>query len=311
MAAAEKVPNSDQVHSQIQSHQGSDWSDVRDSLTRATDHRPIGGQGVLDRASKDLVAKGVIPEGSHVLAPAGDDFRVQNKDGSVDVYNSKNMSQHHRDSAAGSQTADISGRKATLNPDGTGTVKANSDDRYGWNLAHDALKQQGIDKPTDRQMANWEMQFLHDNHLKNINQVKAGHDYKLPAQSFSNDWDKGNTQFTGENAQAKYDATNAANNKAVDQAKAAFQKYGTDSGPFGWGGHWISKDQINQALNRNDLSADDKAGLQFMKDNYDKLKFNNFGTNSNAVGLDALERTRKELQASAEKQKMMDYRNQS
>jgi hypothetical protein len=290
------------LHKQITEHVGTDWEDVRAALSTSLHGRPLSTQKILDQATKDLEQKGILPPGSHLLAPAGDDFRVKDSKGGVDVVNPKNMQQMHAEAAAGSVKSTIGKRDANIDADGAGTVRAEAKDQRRWNLAQDALKAQGISNPTPNQMANWEMQFVHDNHLHSIRDVKPGHEYKLPEKTLSSDREKGTTQFTAENAQAKYDAAVTPVQQALDAFKQ-FSQYGGLMGTT-----HLTKEQIDAALKQDKVPGDSRAGLEWMRDNFDMLSHSGWknGGDDGGVSELSLKRAQKKIKADAQKQRETD-----
>jgi hypothetical protein len=259
--------NGDTIADQIKHHQktDTDLSDVQHSLTDAHAHRPGLWQADLAKANKALHDSGILP-GMDIVGTRGQDLVMKDKDGHTQIVDATNTNHKHQDNAGGNDST-INGRHAKLNPDGSGTVTAGHDDKYGWNLSKDLLKNQGIDNPTPNQMANYEKE-LEKLNGKKVSQFKNGEEIKVPPTTKGGD----NTEFVGDRAEDKAKTDKAAVDKQAEEGEAAIKKFApaganllvTDS-------RNMNQDDITKALKRTDLTDADKRGLEFLRDNYDKL----------------------------------------
>jgi hypothetical protein len=282
---ATKTPTGDTIADQVKHHQSTDTnlSDVAHSLTDAHAHRPGMWQQDLKKANDSMHKQGLLP-GVDIVGMNGQDMITRNQQtGQVQRVDSTNTASRHNEGMSGgnqwsAKSNDVGGRHGTVNPDGSGTVTAQRGDNSPWQLSQAVLKSQGIDHPTPNQMANYEKELEKANGKK-VSQIKPGEEIKIPASTKAGN----QTDFVGDRAGAAATAEKAGVDTQYDQAAAAASKFaGADTNIL----HRttppsISQADITKALQSPDLSDADKKGLNFLKDNFEKLK----NTDSGALGL--------------------------
>jgi len=266
------TPNGDTIADQVKRHQSTDTnlSDVAHSLTDAHAHRPGMWQQDLAKANDAMHNKGLLP-GLDLVGVRGQDLVTRDGQGHVQLVDSTDTKSRHSSGYSGgstwqAQSKDIGGRSAGINPDGSGTVKAQSGDNSPWVLSQAVLKSQGIDNPTPNQMANYQMELEKANNKK-VSQIKPGDDIQIPPFSQAG----GQTDFRGDRAGAQAATERTSVNQQFDEATAALRKFGYNL----IGDNKMTQADIQKALGRNDLTPADQRGLQFMNSNYDQLSTRN------------------------------------
>jgi len=260
-----RTPNGDSIAEQVSHHQSTDtnFSDVAHSLTEAHAHRPGLWQQDLEKTNDALHEKGVLP-GMDIVGVKGQDLVTRDSSGNVQLVDSTNITSVHDQGYSAGSTSEIGGRYTTTNADGSGTVTAKRGDSSPWVLSQAVLRSQGIDNPTANQMANYQIELERTNGI-NVSQIKPGDEIIIPASTRAGD----QTDFGGDRAAAQAQADKAAVDKQYDEATAAMNKFG--EGTSWLGTNYISRDDIDTAMTRGDLTDADKRGLQFLDKNYDRI----------------------------------------
>jgi hypothetical protein len=275
-----RIPNGDSIADQVKHHQSTDtnFSDVAHSLTDAHAHRPGMWQEDLAKTNAALHAQGILP-GMDIVGVRGQDLLTRDSSGQVQLVDATNISTRHNEGLSGgnawsAQSSDVGGRHATTNPDGSGTVTAQRGDNSAWVLSQALLKSQGIDNPTPNQMANFQMELEKANNKK-VSQFKPGEEIKVPPASKAGD----QTDFVGDRAGAQAKKEKEAVDAQYDLGSKAASKFaGADTSrlmqtvpPS------ISQADITKALSGN-ITEDERKGLTFLRDNYDRLQNRDSGT---------------------------------
>jgi hypothetical protein len=272
-AAATKNPNGDSIAGQIKQHQSTDtdFSDVAHSLTDAHAHRPGLWQQDLKKANDAMHQKGLLP-GMDIVGVKGQDLVTKDSSGKTQLVDSTDISSKH---TAGidiynAKSTDIGGRHATVNPDGSGTVTAGRGDNSPWVLSQALLKEQGVDKPTPNQMANYQMEIEKANGKK-VGQIKPGDSIKIPPYSKGGD----STDFAPDRIENQDKKDKAAVDANYDDAKKALDKFAGADTP--WYSKTnppsLSKEDIEKGLAPDSgATPEERKGLEFIKANYDRLQ---------------------------------------
>jgi hypothetical protein len=263
------VPDGDAIAGQIRHHNSTDTdlSDVAQSLTNAHAHRPGLWQQDLDKANTSLHQQGLLM-GMDIVGIHGQDIVMKNEySGDNVLIDSTDINHQHADTT-GEKGSTVNGREANLNPDGSGTVIAGRDDKYGWVLASDLLKNQGIDDPTSNQMANYQIELERLNG-RPVSEFRRGDEIQVPP-SVIND---GTTEFSSDRIEDKYKSSVNQVDQQANEAEDALKKFhGWGQGLNFLGTSYITEGDIDTALKRDDLTVADTRGLEFLKENYSALE---------------------------------------
>ncbi len=262
MTRTSDVPTGDTIAQHLQGRkEGDSLLDVANALTDAHAHRPGLFQQDLAAVNQKLHDQGILP-GFDIVGVRGQDLVTKNTSlGVTEIFDSTNLNNHHAD-VTGS-TAMINGRKATIGADGSGQLIVKKGDN-NWAISRDVLKSQGIESPTDTQIANYEKELVKANGKGSLAMIYAGETIKLPPSM------KGgaNTEFTDDRANGAEQKAKDQITEETDAAKAAMAKTNWTLGS----GFNVSKSEIMNDLNRSDLTDQERKGFEFLRDNFDQMK---------------------------------------
>jgi hypothetical protein len=263
-----EAPTGDSIAQQIKGRTAdSNFADIARQLTDDHARRPGLFRQDLASVNKSLHDQGILP-GVDIVGVNGQDLVGRKADGSVVNYDATDLS-HSRDGQPGGILA-INGRTASREGDGSGQVVVKQGDSP-WTISRDVLKSQGVNAPTDNQIANYVKELQQENGKTALAHLKPGESVKLPAAM------KGgaDTMFTDDRA-------NGAETKAVtdinanyDAAKAALAKTNWNGIDF----QGISKERLQSMLTTGDLNEQEQKGMQFLVDNYSRFEQHVVGGN--------------------------------
>jgi hypothetical protein len=260
MTRAEAIPTGDSIAQKVQAlHQGDSLASIVQDLNTAHARRPGLWQQDLAKVNQSLHDQGILP-GVDIVGVRGQDLVTKDAQGHVDLYDATNPTSHKSLDAGGTTT--INGRDAVLSADGSGTLAVKKGDSL-WSISRDVLKAQGVDNPSDNQIANYVKELNHAN-TQSLKNLKPGDVIDLPP-AMKGGYD---TSFAPERGDAITQKEQDAATEKWTDATNALNKFGY--GIFGSSN--MTKDDITSALARTDLTDQDKQGLQFLQENFDQLK---------------------------------------
>lgn len=259
--AKSEVLTGDQIAKQISGrNENSNFADIAREIHDMMDHRPKGYAAELAKVNDALHAAGILP-GIDITGVQGSDLIGKNPSGATVRMDSTDLGHSKVDTT--SSTKPINGREATVNADGSGQLTVKAGDS-GWSIASDVLKSQGNANPSAREIANLSLQLEQLNGKNALHNLHPGDVLKFPPSL------KGgvDTSFVSERANDTEDATKAEIQSNFDAAFAAYQKNTT------WqlgAGYKVSQEDINRFLSDGSLTAQERQGFQFFKDNWNML----------------------------------------
>lgn len=294
-------------------------SDLAQDLMSSHAHRPGLVQEDLAKATEALHANGALANLS-IIGLDGKDLIARDEQGQTLLLDASNPeNQQVLSSDLVSQPIGANGRTAELAADGSGKYTVVSGDSC-WKVANDILTAQGVEQPTDNQIANY-VRELEVSNGRSFAQLQVGDEIIIPTKIQGGE----NSQFTAPEATepTNSDTTNTdvpSTQESADSSdttvpalapEAAKQmelekfgidnsyalmaegyaravQYNTHKGTYSKPS--ASLDDINNALNRDDLTANERLGLGMLQTEFDYLKNSEDGT----VHLADLERGRSE-----------------
>ncbi|HEY9679524.1 MAG TPA: hypothetical protein V6C76_16060 [Drouetiella sp.] len=266
--AKTEVPTGDSIADQIKSRPSdqSNFSDIARMLTSDHDHRPGLFQQDLAKVNDALHAKGLLP-GVDIVGMNGQDFVAKSqKDQSIVNVDATDLTRMK--AADNGKVFSLNGRLAAVNGDGSGNLVVQKGDNP-WKIGADILKSQGVDNPTDRQIANMYKELQQLNPSKTLDHLKPGDKINYPASVV----DGTDTKFQSDRANATADQSKKDAQDNYDGAMNAMGKFGENAwgGLPGAGGLNITMDEVNQGLARTDITDADRKSLNFIKDNFNQI----------------------------------------
>ncbi|HEY9731832.1 MAG TPA: hypothetical protein V6C89_07965 [Drouetiella sp.] len=259
--AKSEVLTGDQIAKQVAGrNENSSFADIAREIHDMMDHRPKGYGAELAKINDALHQAGILP-GIDITGVQGSDFIGKNPSGATVKLDSTDLGHAKVDTTQSSTP--IFGREATVNADGSGTLKAKPGDS-GWSIASDLLKSQGNQNPSPREIANLSLQLEQLNGKKALQHLQPGDSLKFPP-ALKGGFD---TSFVADRANDTEDATKAQINSNFDAAWAAFKK--NTSWTLG-AGYNLSQNDIDRFLSDSSLTSQERQGFQFFKDNWNML----------------------------------------
>ncbi|MBP9093526.1 LysM peptidoglycan-binding domain-containing protein [bacterium] len=269
-------------------------SDLAQELMSSHAHRPGLVQEDLAKATEALHANGSLANLS-IIGLDGKDLIARDEQGQtllLDVSNPEN--QQVLPTNIVSQPIGANGRTAELAADGSGKYTVVSGDSC-WRIANDILTSQGVEQPTDNQIANY-IKELETSNGRSFAQLQVGDEINIPTKiqggvssSFADPEKAVPTDITVptetiipaetsvpelspeaakqmELEKFGIDTNYALMGQGLNRATEHFTPRGTYSKPS------ATLYDINSTLNRSDLTANEKLGLKMMQSQYDYLK---------------------------------------
>ncbi len=263
MTRAEQHATGDSIVQELNGRKpGDSLADVAKDLTDAHAHRPGLFNQDLTEVSQKLHEQGILP-GFDLVGVQGQDLIAKDSTGKLTVFDATNLDRSHALDKPASTTP-LNGRDATTNADGSGQVTVNKGDT-AWSISKDVLKSQGIDSPTDNQVANYIKELELANGKPALRHLHPGDTLKLPASTVGGN----QTDFQSERAVDNLTLNDAAIDKQVADAKQVIRDLGFD----GWGDFSnIKKEEIGKALDTMALTDQQRQSLNFLHDNFDAMK---------------------------------------
>jgi hypothetical protein len=261
MTRASDAPTGETIAKQLEGlTQQSNFADITNALTDAHAHRPGLFQQDLAAVNAKLHEQGILPD-FNIVGVRGQDLVATDASGKTTLFDSTNLSYHHEDTTG--STAQINGRDATLNPDGSGKVTVKQGDTV-WSISNDVLKAQGIENPTANQIANYVKELEHSNTISRRHPIRKGDQITLPPAVQNS----ANTEFTDDRANGEENKTVADINDTFAAAEAAIAKTKFYGIPF----QGIDKARLQGFLDGNDLNDQERKGMQFLVNDYDQFQ---------------------------------------
>lgn len=243
------VPTGDSIADKIHTmNNSSDFSGIVRDLDQDHAHRPGLWHQDLAKVNEALHKQGILP-GVDLVGTNGQDLIGRKADGSTVAIDATKVTREKDDHSG----------------DGSGshTVKAGEN---AWTVARDQLKQEGTDKPTNNQIANY-IKELEKANGHSLTKLHAGDQIKLPASVKQGE----QTEFRGDRANDTAQQKTDKLNTDVADAKEALGKYTHKWGVNVFNSAYMSHDQIKEALKGSGLTDQDKEGLQFLDKNFDQI----------------------------------------
>ncbi|RTL46039.1 MAG: hypothetical protein EKK48_01490 [Candidatus Melainabacteria bacterium] len=259
--ANSEVLTGDQIAKQIAGrNENSNFSDIAREIHDMMDHRPKGSGAELAKVNDALHAAGILP-GIEITGVQGSDLIGKNPSGATVRLDSTDLGHAKVDTT--NTITQINGRDATVTADGSGQLTVKAGD-CGWTLASDVLKSQGNANPTDREIANLSLQLEQLNGKNAIQNMHPGDSIKFPPAL------KGGveTSFVSERAE---DAEAEAKDQIDSNYDAAYAAYEKNTTWQLFAGYKVSESDIDRYLSSDDLTAQERQGFQFFKDNWNML----------------------------------------
>jgi LysM repeat protein len=277
-------------------------SDLAQELMSSHAHRPGLVQEDLAKATEALHANGSLANLS-IIGLDGKDLIARDDQGQTLLLDSSNPdNQQVLPADLVTQPIGESGRTAELAADGSGKYTVVSGDSC-WRIANDILTSQGVEQPTDNQIANY-IKELETSNGRSFAQLQVGDAINIPTKIQGGESSRfaapDSTDSTNPETTIPADATVPADtaiptDTSVPElsAEAAKQmeleKFGIDTSYALMGQgferateHFTPRGtyakpsatlyDINSTLNRSDLTNNEKLGLQMVQSQYDFLK---------------------------------------
>lgn len=274
------APSGEQIADYIKDNktESSSFTEVAQMLTDAHAHRPGLWQDDLAQVNAELHRQGIIPELT-LVGVQGQDLIARDSDGGIVSIDSSNLSNRQEEQPISAEQID--GRTAITTFDGAGSITVKSGDTT-WGIVNDVLASQGVENPTDNQIANYliEMEKLNGHSLDRIH---PGDVLKYPPVTRGGD----STSFTNEpsdnpiDPSAEIPADLPADqrvkleevNANYEAAQAAIARYmlqndGIERNPEGLtvaGLQGLFGTEI-------DISDEEKRGIDFLVENFSKFE---------------------------------------
>lgn len=256
--ANSEVPTGDQIVKDIKGKSADDsFADIAREVHTMLDHRNSGTGPDLEKINDALQAQGILP-GFELTGVQGADFVGKDAEGHTVRVDSTDLSHVKVDTTV--NTAQVNGRDATINPDGSGEITVKSGDSLT-RIAGDVLRSQGNNDPDDREIANLvvKMQGLNGKGM-----IHPGDVLKLPPAI----QDGIDSSFFGARALDTLNDTKTQLTSDLEAAQAAMLK--TDH--WNWGAPYsMNMDEINRGLSATDLTEQQRRGYQYLKDNFNEI----------------------------------------
>ncbi len=297
-------------------------SDLAQDLMSSHAHRPGLVQEDLAKATEALHANGVLANLS-IIGLDGKDLIARDEQGQTLLLDASNPeNQQVLSSDLVSQPIGANGRTAELAADGSGKYTVVSGDSC-WKVANDILTAQGVEQPTDNQIANY-IKELEVSNGRSFAQLQVGDEINIPTKiqagesskfaapettdptntdatnTDATNTDTTNTDTTNTDVPSTPDGTNSSDTTVPALAPEAakqmeLEKFGIDTSyalmaegyrrAVQYNTHKgtysktsASLDDINNALNRDDLTANERLGLGMLQNQFDYLKNSEDGT---------------------------------
>ena len=285
-------------------------SDLAQDLMSSHAHRPGLVQEDLAKATEALHANGALANLS-IIGLDGKDLIARDEQGQTLLLDASNPeNQQGLSSELVSQPIGANGRTAELAADGSGKYTVISGDSC-WRVANDILTAQGVEQPTDNQIANY-IRELEVSNGRSFAQLQVGDEINIPTKIQGGDSSKFVAPETTDPAST--DTTNTTNTDVpsspdntdnsgttvpalspeaakqmelekfgIDNSYALMAEGYTRAGQYNTHKGTYSKpsaslDDINNALNRDDLTANERLGLGMLQTEFDYLKNSEDGT---------------------------------
>lgn len=281
-------------------------SDLAQDLMSSHAHRPGLVQEDLAKATEALHANGALANLS-IIGLDGKDLIARDEQGQTLLLDASNPeNQQVLSSDLVSQPIGANGRTADLAADGSGKYTVVSGDSC-WKVANDILTAQGVEQPTDNQIANY-IRELEVSNGRSFDRLQVGDEIIIPTKIQGGE----SSQFAAPEATdpTNPDTTNtdtsipdssdssdttvpALSPEAAKQME--LEKFGIDNSYALMAEGYsravqnsvasnlysqpsASRDDINNALNRSDLTANERLGLGMLQTEFDYLKNSQDGT---------------------------------
>ena len=282
-------------------------SDLAQDLMSSHAHRPGLVQEDLAKATEALHANGALANLS-IIGLDGKDLIARDEQGQTLLLDASNPeNQQVLSSDLVSQSIGANGRTAELAADGSGKYTVVSGDSC-WKVANDILTAQGVEQPTDNQIANY-IRELEVSNGRSFAQLQVGDEINIPTKIQGGEssqfaapetTDPANTDTTNTDVPSTPDNTNSSDTTVpalspeaakqmelekfgIDNSYALMAEgysravqYNTHKGTYSKTS--ASLDDINNALNRDDLTANERLGLGMLQTQFDYLKNAEDGT---------------------------------
>lgn len=297
-------------------------SDLAQDLMSSHAHRPGLVQEDLAKATEALHANGALANLS-IIGLDGKDLIARDEQGQTLLLDASNPeNQQVLSSDLVSQPIGANGRTAELAADGSGKYTVVCGDSC-WKVANDILTAQGVEQPTDNQIANY-IRELEVSNGRSFAQLQVGDEINIPTKiqggessqfaapqttdpantdtnpDVPNTPDTTNTDTTNTDVPSTPDNTNSSDTTVpalspeaakqmelekfgIDNSYALMAEgysravqYNTHKGTYSKTS--ASLDDINNALNRDDLTANERLGLGMLQTEFDYLKNSEDGT---------------------------------
>lgn len=282
-------------------------SDLAQDLMSSHAHRPGLVQEDLAKATEALHANGALANLS-IIGLDGKDLIARDEQGQTLLLDASNPeNQQVLSSDLVSQPIGTNGRTAELAADGSGKYTVVSGDSC-WKVANDILTAQGVEQPTDNQIANY-IRELEVSNGRSFAQLQVGDEINIPTKIQGGEssqfaapetTDPASTDTTNTDVPSSPDSTDSADTTVPALSPEAakqmeLEKFGIDNSyalmaegfsravkintPKGiYSKPSASLDDINNTLNRNDLTANERLGLGMLQTEFDYLKNAEDGT---------------------------------
>ncbi|CAF0742462.1 unnamed protein product [Rotaria sordida] len=280
-------------------------SEVAQDLMDAHAHRPGLVQEDLAKATEALHANGTLANLT-VVGLDGKDLIVSNQEGQkllLDANNPENQQVLPTDLT--SQPIGDNGRTAELAADGSGKYTVVSGDSC-WRVANDILTSQGLEDPTDNQIANY-IKELEVANGRSFDSLQIGDEILIPTKIQGGE----SSQFAAPESTDTTPPTDTQETSALSPEAAKqmeLEKFGVDNsfalmakgfdkatqvytpgGPYSSGA--ASLEDINNALNLDSITPDERLGLGMLQTGFDSMK----NPEDGKIHLDDLARAKAEL----------------
>jgi len=285
-------------------------SDLAQDLMSSHAHRPGLVQEDLAKATEALHANGALANLS-IIGLDGKDLIARDDQGQTLLLDASNPeNQQVLSSDLVSQPIGANGRTAELAADGSGKYTVVSGDSC-WKVANDILTAQGVEQPTDNQIANY-IRELEVSNGRSFDRLQVGDEIIIPtkiqggensqfaAPETSDSANTNTTDTTDTDVPSSPDSTDTADTTVPDLSSEAakqmeLEKFGIDNSYALMAEGYsravqnsvasnlysqpsASRDDINNALNRDDLTANERLGLGMLQTEFDYLKNSEDGT---------------------------------